>query len=194
MIRQIKQKTIPSRMRNVRFGRGDSAVRRNGLGLKVACPAQSGWNLKGRCLLLWPFYSVIRWRRRTAACAPDALRASAATRRQTVRSQQVPPSASVRPCAWVRCCACAKLCVRPCAYGERERETGGRGGGHTEERISNGIPDHSLPPLTKDSSLRIPLASTRLLSRIMSSRLRKTSVCTPLPSRCTLRKYCCSAE
>ncbi|TNN71646.1 hypothetical protein EYF80_018171 [Liparis tanakae] len=28
----------------------------------------------------------------------------------------------------------------------------------------------------------------------MSSKLRKTSVCTPLPDRCTLRKYCCSAE
>lgn len=190
MIRQIKQKPKPSRMRNVRFGRGDLAVRRNGLGLKVACPAQRGWNLEGRCLLLWPFYSVIRWRRRTAACAPDALRASAATSRHS--PEPTGPSASVRPCACVRRCACAKLCVRLCAYGEREKRGGG--GGHTEERISNGIPDHSLPPLTKESSLRIPLASTSLLSRIMSSRLRKTSVCTPLPSRCTLRKYCCSAE
>lgn len=181
-------------MRNVRFGRGDLAVRRNGLGLKVACPAQRGWNLKGRCLLLWPFYSVIRWRRRTAACAPDALRASAAASRQTVRSQQVLPRLCVRVlvCAAVRALNCASVCARMA----RERETGGRreGGGRTEERISNGIPDHSLPPLTKDSSLRIPLASTRLLSRIISSRLRKTSVCTPLPSRCTLRKYCCSAE
>lgn len=190
MIGQIKQITKPSRMRNVRFGRGDLAVRRNGLGLglKVACPAQRGGVLEGRGLLLWPFDSVIRWRRRTAA-----LRASAATSRQTVRSQQVLPGPCVRVlvCAVVRALNCASVCARMA----RERETGGRGeGGHTEERISNGIPDHSLPPLTKDSSLRIPLASTRLLSRIMSSRLRKTSVCTPLPSRCTLRKYCCSAE
>lgn len=131
LIRQIKQKTKPSRMRNVRFGRGDLAVRRNGLGLKVACPAQRGWNLKGRCLLLWPFYSVIRWRRRTAACAPDALRASAAASRQTVRSQQVLPRLCVRVlvCAAVRALNCASVCARMA----RERETGGRregGGAH----------------------------------------------------------------
>lgn len=183
-------------MRNVRFGRGDLVVRRNGLGFKVACPTQRVWNLKGRCLLLWPFYSVIRCRRRTAACAADALRASSATNRQTVRSQQVLPRLCVRVlvCAVVRALNCASVCARMARERNGEGRGGGRREGHTEERKSNGIPNHSLPPLTKDSSLRIPLASTRLLSRIMSSKLRKTSVCTPLPSRCTLRKYCCSAE
>lgn len=130
------------------------------------------------CSSVEPPHSRLRPRR-----PPGSIR-----NRETVQSQQVLPRLCVR--VLVCCCACAKLCVRLCADGEREPVVGGA----TEERGSNGIPDHSLPALTKDSSLRIPLASTRLLSRIMSSRLRKTSVCTPLPSRCTLRKYCCSAE
>lgn len=125
----------PNRAACAMFGRGDLAVRGDGLWFKVACPTQRVQNLKGRCLFLWPFDCVSRWSRRTADALPTR---SGPHPQQTGRQSRA--NRSFRACASVCLCAvvCALNCASVCARMARENRGWGaeRNGYQTEFLIT----------------------------------------------------------
>lgn len=80
----------------------------------MACPTQHMENLKGRCLLLWPFYSVLFCRGLffffDGDAAPRSRRAPGFNR--TKQTRQSRANRSFRVCASVCLCARVLLCLR----------------------------------------------------------------------------------